>query len=1425
MALDISKSHTFGNEEEEQKYAREVQNNLEVIEVVEEPTTKLDLSKAHTTIDEVGVEKPVPQQVTDDPDLQLSQSDLYLTYKDKYPQLFDENNILVDVDQARKIGIVQDIPDGPSVPTGNEVAPSDYHPSTVSSQTVYNQPETVAAVAARTEKAQMSRLGFLGDTIDEQEAEIQNLVSNTTLTADEMAEAMDFGVLDYAKTFMYNLSGTNAREAARLTAEDLIEERKVQKVLQQTIDEMPDDSNLKKFLELPGVGTDGLALLTKVGNLVNYVPAALGDSIEYMAGITQQTLPDQYEAAGLPDPETLANESVEMAGGALQTLDAFIPALGQTLRLPSQAARQSAIAAKALNAAIAKQKLARTKKEKIAAGREIVKAKNKLNNAVRNESFALDIKDAKKAGRTTEVKSLQMTQEVADTDAALRAIRGDAAWNRRMNVSKMRGATAAAREEKLAASKKVAEANPQIKDELIINFEETTGKKISVANEDGSLRVDPDMARRAGVETSQEIYDAQRLRLRDVLTEDDASAAAYAKAQIRGGVDLSIDADAERLQLGGSSIMQPLLKPDKLNGLVAAVVKLKEKYPQAFREKRFKPVGKETKGKKYRLIDHLLELTLNEKLAPSDEIIDVLNDAGISFEDYILTVMGSASEAGKVLQRLSQLKRARPTNEMVLLQEAASKEAQGSIRQFIMRLEGARRGGLVSKLATAARNVQSFGIRAPLESVGNILDTALYNASKAAEGRAFVLKPVVGTAAFTKSLNPIAFRMPTIKNGIGGVSPIVASDNFRDSFRSMRYIFSPNTSPRVREAVEFLMENPKFETQFKKMFSMVNEIEKGSGRVDPKILEYGTPAFPKSPIGTLITDGSVRSKAIKEFRESGKINLLLNEYEDIIQVLNGPNRFQEFLIRRGTFFSELERLVRREYKIDFIDALENGKLDDLLNDASTVRPEGARSFMDIVDEASGKAMDVTYGKMPDFVPFREITQFITRNGFTTIVAFPRFMFNNLELLGQYGGGASIPITKGVLSLFPKSPYKGPFTFKDRQRISRNIVGWAAVYAAYKWRTSDAAEGTNYKDIPAHVKAEDGRDAVADTTAVSPARPILWAGEAMKQLENGTYSTWNDRIGTRGFRDTFGTVNLRRGPGSSLIEQIAAIGADADLSSEESMARTIARPLSQFFATYIVPLSQIIDAQRAFGGRTLDFKEYDTDPTLDFSERFEQEMSVPTDRMGITMSAEEEEALPEKVSVFQKNKQKVGPFWRLLGGVSMTTENAQYGQYLSKFGFTEFDFASKSKIPSIENYENARIRDALPIVVEVVQGMDTEQRARNRYAIASDALKEEQSEEYYVKEAVRTEVERLVKGVKESVTKGSEIGAPNVAYATALQDYTKLGSKYRKRAMTMFLENENRKPRIKEVEELYLLTKYGEKAREIDTGITKKVSGK
>ena len=80
-----------------------------------------------------------------------------------------------------------------------------------------------------------------------------------------------------------------------------------------------------------------------------------------------------------------------------------------------------------------------------------------------------------------------------------------------------------------------------------------------------------------------------------------------------------------------------------------------------------------------------------------DELIDMLNKYNISFEDYILTVVGSGSEAGKTLQKLSQIKRMRPTNEMIAMQEAATKEAAGTIRKTVMRKENNRRGGLVSQ--------------------------------------------------------------------------------------------------------------------------------------------------------------------------------------------------------------------------------------------------------------------------------------------------------------------------------------------------------------------------------------------------------------------------------------------------------------------------------------------------------------------------------------------------------------------------------------------------------------------------------------------------------------------------------------------------------------------------------------------------------
>ena len=267
----------------------------------------------------------------------------------------------------------------------------------------------------------------------------------------------------------------------------------------------------------------------------------------------------------------------------------------------------------------------------------------------------------------------------------------------KMRIGKAREATAEEMAAKRAAAQEAREANQDIADGLIDAFEKETGKEIhSVVN--GVKVLDGAKARKAGLDTAEEIAEANRGTVREFLRGE------------------SSQTDAAMLVGQGDAIVRPVLKQEKFDGLVAAAAELKDRFPEAFNNDR-------------PLIDNLFELTVNKELLAGDELIDMLNKYGISFEDYILTVVSGGSEAGKTLNKLSQIKRVRPANEMIAMQEAATKEAANSLRKGIMRIENIRRGGLVSQVATAARNLQSGGIRAPLEGLGNVMDNSLYRLS------------------------------------------------------------------------------------------------------------------------------------------------------------------------------------------------------------------------------------------------------------------------------------------------------------------------------------------------------------------------------------------------------------------------------------------------------------------------------------------------------------------------------------------------------------------------------------------------------------------------------------------------------------------------------------------------------------------------
>ena len=206
--------------------------------------------------------------------------------------------------------------------------------------------------------------------------------------------------------------------------------------------------------------------------------------------------------------------------------------------------------------------------------------------------------------------------------------------NRKMNINRAKTATAEEIAAKTTKAEQVAAENVDLKNELILGFEDATGKTIS-REVDGVRVVDDDLARQAGRETAEEID------FKDTRSQT---------AKALGISDVEAD-DAAKLAGVGDTITAPILKPEKLDGLVAAAADLKGKYPTAFDNDKT-------------VIDNLLDLTINKELIAGDELIDTLNKYNVSFEDYILTVVGSGSEAGKVLNKLSQIKRARPLNEM-----------------------------------------------------------------------------------------------------------------------------------------------------------------------------------------------------------------------------------------------------------------------------------------------------------------------------------------------------------------------------------------------------------------------------------------------------------------------------------------------------------------------------------------------------------------------------------------------------------------------------------------------------------------------------------------------------------------------------------------------------------------------------------------
>lgn len=1141
--------------------------------------TEEDKNMVQTLIDESQPETPT---VT-------PQDELSSFYKTTYPELFDEEGNLFDKDKALEEGIIVRQPTVPQdvwYDRQNVLPPDSLKNIPLDTETdgfetyVFRPSDEAQKVATKKQETQlqseMTRLGFDNYLKKQNDTSVNKLVSQKI---EEYVPGSDDEI--EAQIAVRNLLSAQTSEEA---LEDIFKERVVnsqkEEAIQSIIKQNP-EGGLSKFLQYTGV--NGLNTITGFGSLVKTGTDGFTDGVEYIVERTRQSNPEVFQQIfGDTTSRKLADDISETIGGLLETSDIYIPLTGTLTAFP-KLTRESIRLSNKLEDLVSKHAKATSKEDKTNLGKQIKETRIALASNVDKEISAMDGK--------------QLAEKVA--------------YSNNLDFHKFVVATESQRVARQAEAKKVASEAVDIKSQLIKEFEQSIGARskldINVISDetrliskevDGVLVLDPEKSRSAG-----------KNLLNDVEMGDEDNIVLDTLQ------DLKVN----------------ILAPDKLDSFTAVAKELMERLPSQL---------KYTAGQKdKRLVDVLFELSVEDPdVFKTEELLEVLTKYNLSYEEYATMMLGSASQAGRVLQKFSQIARVAPTAAAKAdAQEKKLIDQQMSILKTFRRVENIRRGIIVSQFATAARNASSGGIRAPLEGIQNIFDTALY---------------------------------ATSKDGLmAGGKTLVSPENWRGSFRHLDYMFNPNNIKETEQYVDYILKNPQLGKQYERLFNQVSEVRRS-------------------------TEDSSGIKVLDDF---------LTKAENVTDIINTPNRWQEYLLRRGMFLAELERLSKAEYGIDLISTLNKGRLDDLLNDTPELVGTGNKSFKTLVEESSERALDLTYGKRPDVPLFNEISNFITRNGLTAIpgLTFPRFMFNSAELAAQYSAGAFRPLIKRAL--YP-ALRKKELTSLERKQISRNIIGWTMVLpAAYAYRTGTMTDG----DVPTDFKMIKIGDYQLDTTPQSPILgQALWIAELAKRSSDGTADEWYES-GGREFLTTFLGVDLRVG-GTSVYQDVW----DALLAAESTTGRKVGAGVGQtvgeYVASFLTPANQILDTQRGLGYRTSEYKETAEEPSLDgtFMEGLGSGFLKPFKQRSLStlFTPSSQDDLPPKETLFQEEgvpRERVAPILKVFTGLGLSQQVSDTGKFLQDLGFVDYLERPRSVSPGFKNFETKRLRQTLPTIVEFV----------------------------------------------------------------------------------------------------------------------------
>ena len=935
------------------------------------------------------------------------------------------------------------------------------------------------------------------------------------------------------------------------------------------------------------------------------------------------------------------------------------------------------------------------------------------------------------------------------------------------NVQKIKAKQTEVKQKKIKANKEVVKSEVKIHNELVEEFEDNLGiNKDFIRGDSGYITI-------TTVKGGKRILDptkleaAKNLSIQKIDEVDTANSKLATRQDPRMPQSVYIEKGVED-KYDISELFDRVLKVENIEALTVVAKELRDANPSMWKDKKKITIRDQKTGKKRRVtvkksvMENIFDsVTRGDLTLRGDHpLFDALDKAGMSFEDFTLMHLGSASQAGKILNKYSQLaKRVKPKSQKQQDELDEMLRNQNRTAQWFRRVENVRRGLLVSQIATAARNLESGLLRTPVEALNNIIETATMDIANG--------------------------------NFFSGKNRLIKKTTWTDSFAGMRYIYSDRKT--AKEFTDILLgdpdnpdlvAHPKLQDFSDRMFNTINEIQLATGR------------------GSDTTFDKLMSKA-----------------EDFTQLLNKPNRWQDFMLRRGIFMGEAQRLFRQKWDIDLIEVLNSGRLDDLMNDARDLNPtfkvvDGKDQLgvtaTEIFAEATERALDLTYANPPESPFGKAFANFITKNNLTVIIPFPRFMAKSMELMAENSVGAFMPLTRRIYGLtgYGAKRFGDGLTAREHRMIARNTTGALGVMAASMMLQETDQQGEDYKLVPV------GDGTVLDVTPLFPLRQFFFLGKILNEYYRASEQTdwlsggkeaFFQTFDRREWAETFLGTSFRTGVAGNLVDEAASLFNEQDLTNDEWWGRNSGQILGDYLSTFAVPLNQVLDTQRALGMRGLAYKETAKDPEIvSGTDAFIEGFVKPFRKYDPFGAVVDESALPKKEDPFQEERRRVAPLAKVALGLNMYTADSEEGKKLKSLGFDKWDVSSRSRIPTVRNFENKSIRENLPSIVEEATELealwgsmyDANQRELSQIGGGRilGLIDTGISKEKYIKDNVKKYIKDQIDLFRNPTDSLVALDDPQkILEYQSMTDYRRLSKNQRSKGWFRFVEEEERSP--------------------------------